>query len=181
MNLRPSPYHWLGFLTVCLALSQTALALQSDSEQPVQIEADHMTLDESQGRTEYHGNVHLTQGSITLTADSVLLHNHDGRINSMLITGNSNLATFKQLTDSGQTAKGQAKRIEYNAQQSRLLLIESAELLQGNNLIRSDRIDYNTETNNLTAGNANNAETQPTTDTTTGSKRVRIVITPDET
>lgn len=163
-------------------LSQTALhARQNDSEKPVHISADRMTLDEANGVTQYFGNVRLTQGSILITADHIKLVNRDGGIHSMLLNGGQDVATFQQYTDSGQIIQGQAKQIRYKAKQGLLTLQDTAQLLQGNNLIRSERIDYNTKTNNLTAGNGEPASNPVTAKSDAeDTQRVRIVITPDK-
>ena len=161
-----------------IVLSFAANALQDDTQQPIEVEADHMVLQQTKGTAEYHGNVRLKQGSILITANRVTLFNRNGRLQSLLIKGGQDVATFEQKTDAGQFVRGKAMRIEYNAKQAHLVLLDSAELLQGNNLIRSDRIDYNTKSNNLTAGNQ--AKSNETRGGNSDSQRVRIVITPDE-
>ena len=170
----------LGVSLALLGPAPTALGLQTDAKQAINIEADQMTLDEAGGIATYLGNVRFAQGSIVIRADRLTLRRHDGRIASMLMTGKTRAATFEQLTESGQLARGQAMRIEYDAQQSRLVLTGTAELAQGDNHIRSSRIDYNTQTNNLTAGHADagNSAAPGSNNPQTASERVRIIITP---
>lgn len=166
-----------------LVLPLGAAALESDSGQPIEIEADLMTLDEQSGISIYRGNVKLAQGSIRITAEELILHMENGRLQQMEILGNEKApAAFRQLTDSSEEARGQARRIEYTSANSRMVLLGQAELLQGNNHIRSARIDYNTERNSFVAGRTPEEATptdqnavQPQSD-----ERVRIIITPQK-
>lgn len=140
-----------------------------------------MTLDEAASVGTYIGNVQLVQGSIEVKAHTLSVVAVQGRLQSMIIEGNANnLAHFTQQTESGGLALGRAKRIEYNASQSRLVLLGQAEMTQGGNHIKSERIDYNTKTNSLVAGNP-----APSTGTETTGKtpaeRVKIIIKPQNT
>ena len=47
----------------------TAMALSSDKDQPIEIEADHAKLDDIQRVAVYQGDVVITQGSIRLNGD----------------------------------------------------------------------------------------------------------------
>jgi lipopolysaccharide export system protein LptA len=134
-----------------------------------------MTLDESTGTTTYNGNVELSQGSIKVKADTIVIHNINGSIESMHMSGNHNPATFEQETINGELARGQAMHIQYDSRNSKLTLTGSAKMQQGKNKIRSHRIDYNSATNNLSAGNPIDPGKKQH-----DSQRVRIVITPDE-
>ena len=63
---------WLLIVAAC------ASALDSDREQPIQIEADEAVRDEMVGETRYEGNVVLTQGSLRITADRIAIR-HDAK------------------------------------------------------------------------------------------------------
>lgn len=169
---------WLAVL-FGLVLPLGAAALENDPRQPIEIEADLMTLDQQSGISTYRGNIKLTQGSIRITAEELILHSENGRLQRMEILGNEKApAMFHQSTDDGEQAQGQARRIEYTAADSRMVLLGQAELLQGNNHIRSARIDYNTERNSFVAGRA--SEQSQTAPANQPDERVRIVITPQK-
>lgn len=48
-----------------------ALALPSDREQPINIEADHAQLDDETGVTQYKGDAILTQGTLRIEGDVI--------------------------------------------------------------------------------------------------------------
>lgn len=138
-----------------------------------------MTLDEHSGLSIYRGNVRLEQGSLRITAQELTLRMENGRLQRMEILGTeTSPALFRQLTDAGEEAQGTARRIEYSAPDSRMVLLGQAELLQGNNHIRSDRIDYNTESNSFAAGRS--PESRPGNGRLQPDERVRIIITPQQ-
>ena len=125
----------------CFLISQPLLALENDKDQPISIEADSVEIDEGTGESTYKGNVILIQGSIRLTADSVSVHQETGTTNKVLATGNP--VTFKQ--DGGSEKgliKGQAQKVEYQAADDTLILTGKAELTQGKDSFKSDRIIY---------------------------------------
>lgn len=179
--MSPKPVLAAGLAALLgLALPFCATALQSDTGQPIEIEADLMTLDEQSGVSVYRGNVKLVQGSIRVTAEELVLYMKNGRLQSMEILGGKDApAVFRQLTDAGEEALGQARRIEYSAEDSQMVLLGQAELLQGNNHIRSARIDYNTQRNSFTAGRESQAA-QPNQNTGQPEERVQIIITPQK-
>ncbi|HEX7026565.1 MAG TPA: lipopolysaccharide transport periplasmic protein LptA [Gammaproteobacteria bacterium] len=164
---------------ILLPVTPSAVALQSDANQPIEIEADLMTLDEQSGLSVYRGNVRLAQGSLRITAEELTLRMENGRLQRMEILGTeTSPALFRQLTEAGEEAQGTARRIEYTALDSRMVLLGQAELLQGNNHIRSDRIDYNTERNSFVAGRP--ADSRPANGQVQPEERVRIIITPQQ-
>lgn len=168
------------FAALCVVpgvLIQPAAALESDAQQPIHLEADWMSLDQITGLAHYKGNVRLTQGSIRVQADEIIIHSKNDRVETMNMTGKTKPATFQQQTDAGQLARGQAMEIEFTARQSKFVFMDSAELEQGSNHIRSSRIDYNSKNNSFTAGPSKRKTNKGDKK---ASERVRIVITPQE-
>lgn len=171
MNLK------LPLLCLLAILSTSAATLETDAEQAIEIEADRMTLNEQTGISTYSGNVSLSQGSLKITAQQLVIHTENGALQQMKISGEPGKpAVFRQLTPAGDEALGQALNIDYHAQQSRLILTGQAEMRQGGNHIKSERIDYNTETNSLLAGQA--ASKTGTAEKPAADERVKIVINP---
>lgn len=151
---------------------QSAIALETDAQQPIEIEADKISLDEASGVARYEGHVQLTQGSIRVSANELILSSRDGRLQQIEIKGDpAQPAVFQQQTLSGQQARAEAEQMNFIVPQSRLILTGHASMAQGTRFIHSERIEYNTETNNLIAGNRNKQSPE---------ERVHIVITPDE-
>ena len=76
-------------LGVGLLLSgANALALPTDRDQPVRIQADSAELDEGKGVAVYRGNVIITQGSLKITGDAVTIsQNRQKEVDVFTATG----------------------------------------------------------------------------------------------
>lgn len=123
---------------------QPALALSSDKQQPIHIEADSVVIDDARGTAVYRGNVRYTQGSTHLEADEVTVYSAD-RHNVDKAVADGKPATFRQRLDNqGEDMRGQALHIEYFAADERVVLQGDAHLWQGKNEFSGSRIDYDT-------------------------------------
>jgi lipopolysaccharide export system protein LptA len=96
----------LAFSIAALCTAASAWALNSDKNQPINIQSDHgdflSNTSTNNGTGTYTGNVVITQGSIRITADKAVLHMSNGEIQTADITGTP--ATFQQQPDSGPLA-----------------------------------------------------------------------------
>ena len=153
-----------------------ATALSTDSQQPIQIEADFAELDDQEGRTVYVGNVIVTQGSIRMTGDKLRVHfSPDKDLEDVYMEGRP--AYFKQTPDGGkEDVEGEGLLIEYHAKKSVLHLIQKAKLTQGDRLFEGDRINYDTAKSVITARAQPRQETN--TDTPPKRGRVKVIIPP---
>jgi lipopolysaccharide export system protein LptA len=155
------------FKTLLLAVllhSTVAVALESDSKQPIYIDSDTATYDEKTSVTTYSGNVIFTQGSLVVKSEVMTFYMKDGAITKITVTGKP--TTFKQSQGAGKEAiNGRALLGEYYPATAKLFLIKQAEISQGGNKTSSDLIVYDTKNSVIKAGDA-----------TTGSKRVRSVF-----
>ena len=61
------------------AASSAAFALESDRNQPIQIEADQGSLDQKNQNTTFSGNVIVKQGSMYIQAGTVAVSKEIGR------------------------------------------------------------------------------------------------------
>jgi lipopolysaccharide export system protein LptA len=120
-----------------------SLALRSDRDQPIDIQADRVEIKEKEEISEYIGNVHLQQGSLDIRADKVTVFLKDGRLIKILIIGNP--ATFKQKPeDNKDIVRSSAMHMEYFASKEHLLLKTNASVVQGDNHFSGDYIEYDT-------------------------------------
>ncbi len=145
-------------------LSATALGLESDREQPIELAADSVDIDEGKGLSVYRGDVDLRQGTIHLRADVVTVH-QDGR-KPRKIVAEGRPVKFRQQTPDG-PVKGEAQRVEYEVNSENLVLIGDAVLVQNKDSMRSDRIVYDRVKSVVKAGAA-----------AQGKQRVQISIEP---
>ncbi len=169
MNIFPRPLA-AGLLTMLFATaSGLAFALPDDQNQPIEIEADGVELDDGRHLSTYTGNVLVQQGSMRLWADEVTV-NHKASRHPNRIIAVGEPARFRQLTEQGgQEVKARAQRLEYDAASEEVLLIGQAELTQGQDRFSSDRIVYDRQKAVVKAG----AKAK-------GKQRVKISITPGQ-
>ncbi|MCG8428657.1 MAG: lipopolysaccharide transport periplasmic protein LptA [Chromatiales bacterium] len=149
-NSHRAKSNW-GWALLFLLCSQPLLALESDKDQPINIEADSVEIDDAKKRSIYKGNVILTQGSIRITADSVAITQKNGTADHVLATGNP--VTFRQKGEkAAENINAEAKKAEYQAKDDTLILQGSAELIQGKDVFKSDRIVYDRTKSVVKAG-----------------------------
>ena len=96
-------------------------ALAADSEQPVKLEARRVSVDDVTKVHVFEGDVSLTQGSLNIKADKLLLtRDADGFKRGVASGGANGLARFSQQRENGRgLIKGEAERIEYNAREEK--------------------------------------------------------------
>ncbi len=152
IGARRSPLTTLAVALLALFLSHHSLgqAAPEDKDQPIRIQADKVTLDERQAVSTYDGNVVVTQGTMRLTADIVRVFADRNQLDRIVAEGN--LVEFFQKTAKGQEVRAEAKQIEYRASDQLVILLGSAKLTQGPNSFASERIEYNTLSAVVNAG-----------------------------
>jgi lipopolysaccharide export system protein LptA len=122
------------------ALASPAYAIDVDREQPIQIESDSAVIDDSQGLSEYSGNVIISQGSTLLEADHIQVTALDRSISKIVATGAP--AHFRQQDSQNDATTGTADQITYLATEAVLIFNGNAKLAQTNNSFSGDRIEY---------------------------------------
>ena len=70
-----------------LLTSDFSFALENDKQQPINIESSQAEADYKNGTTTYTGNVLLTQGSLKIQADQLIIYRGDKRVNSIISKG----------------------------------------------------------------------------------------------
>lgn len=138
-------------LLLGILLSPAALALSTDSEQPVYIDSDSQHLDMKSNKVTFIGDVKMRQGSINVEGDKVIVFRNpeDGSIKEIEAYGD--LAKFSQLTDDGKTIRGHAEELYYNMAEDQLTMIKQAMLAQDDSTISGQRIKYHITTEKMIA------------------------------
>jgi len=162
----------LGILLACASFSSQAL--DSDSKQPMYIEADSATYDEAKGETVYIGNVHTTQGSLDVQSDRMNVYQKNGKTDKIVAFGNP--ARIKQTPEPGKPDwHGTGQRAEYFPETGILILYDKALAWQGDKAdssdrVASDRIEYDSKKSVMRAGASTNS----------GGKRVHVTLQPEK-
>lgn len=151
----------LFILLLSLCFSLPAFALSSDKDQPIEMAADGVDVDEAKALATYKGNVELVQGSMRLNADTVTVKRQPNKTHLITAIGK---VRFSQKSNKGPVT-ATANKAEYQAHSELLRLIGKAKLTQNGDTIRSDRITYDRARHKVKAGAA-----------AKGKERVRITI-----
>lgn len=141
----------VGLLLICL-LPLTARGLDSDREQPINIEADQGSLNDKTGFSVYEGNVKLQQGTLIFTGDRMTVQLADKKLDTIILSGNP--ATYVQRPEGKDVDQhAEAGRIEYYAIDERVILLDKARIWEsGADEFRSDRIVFNLKSDTVNAG-----------------------------
>ncbi len=160
---------WLAAaaLLMTFVVPPQALALKTDQEQPVYLEADNVELDEQKSESIYKGNVQIQQGSMHILADEVTVHHYPDRRPEHITAVGAPVKYRQKIEGQKQEVQAEALRMEYDAGKDELTLIGKAVLFQGQDTFRSDRIVYDRANAQVKAG----ASVQ-------GKERVKIRINP---
>ena len=96
-----------------LAASIPAFAVTGDTDQPIHIESDQQSLDMQGNVVTFTGNVIVTQGTIKINADKVVVTRPGGEQGKEVIDGYGKPATFYQMQDNGKPVEGHASQMHY--------------------------------------------------------------------
>jgi len=155
----------VSLLFACLPAS--VVALTTDREKPIKIEADSMTIDDSRGVSIYQGNVKYAQGSIQMSADKVTIYSDGGEFRRFEAEGER--AHYRQLLDNDQgELQAKARVIDYHAEQAHILLKGNAHVMRGEDEFSGSQIEYDARADIVNARKAS------------GGERVQVVIQPRE-
>lgn len=122
-------------ILVALACApRPALAEAADRDKPMQIDADRMSSDDAARMSIFEGNVVLTQGTIRVLANRIVVHQDIDGFQHATATGDP--VHFRQKTDAkdGQPAewmRGQADRIVIDEHAQKIELFGNARVTRG--------------------------------------------------
>jgi lipopolysaccharide export system protein LptA len=160
--------HLLLSLIVLVCAPVTGWALPEDTQQPIHVQADTVEIDDRRGVSVYQGNVHLTQGSIVLTADKLTVYHPKRQLEKAIAEGNP--AHYKQDLDTkGSQVRAQSSTMEYSATQRVLVLSGGAHVWQDGNEFRGSRVEYDLKTDVVHARRGDSAQ-----------ERVEVTIQPNK-
>jgi lipopolysaccharide export system protein LptA len=150
--------------------SAATLALTSDKNETIRGSADSLIVDQKNGIATYTGAVKIQQGSLMITADSIVIHtNPDSSVEKMIATGSP--ARFQQQPAEDQgVVTAAAKNITYTPSNEHLLLVEDASVEQNGAVMSGPHIDYDLVKEVMKAAGSNDASGD--------GQRIEIVIPP---
>ncbi|WP_137720032.1 lipopolysaccharide transport periplasmic protein LptA [Methylobacillus flagellatus] len=158
-----------------LSLSaSSAFAEKADRDQPINLEADSVQVNEAKKISTYSGNVILTQGTLMIRGDKLVVREDKEGFQHSTSTGNP--TTFRQKRDgSNEYMEGSALRIEYDGRMDKVQLFNKAWVKRGEDVVHGDYISYDasSEYAEVIGGGS-----QAAGNTGAGGGRVKAVIQP---
>jgi lipopolysaccharide export system protein LptA len=144
--------------------------LAADRNQPIQLEADRVMVDDAKQLATFTGNVVLTQGSLVIRGDRMEVRQDKQGFRQGTTWGN--LAYFRQKRPgSDDLIEGWAERIEFDGRTDRVQMFNRALLKRGADEVRGNYISYDATTELFQAsGGSPGAKT--------GDGRVRAILQP---
>ncbi|AXP55184.1 ABC transporter substrate-binding protein [Haemophilus influenzae] len=156
------------FLATMVLASSSAFALKDDVNQPINIVSDNQSLDMEKSVVTFTDNVVITQGSIIIKANKVVITRpteKSGKKETVEAFGTP--VTFHQQLDNGTPVDGKANKVHYDLGNEFLTLTNNAELKQLDSKINGSVITYDVKKQQLKA-NGN------------GKSRVTTVLIPSQ-
>jgi len=152
--------------------SESALAERADRDKPINIEANSMISDEAKKVSTFEGKVVLTQGSLIIRADRIVVRQDGDGFYHGVASGKP--ATFRHKRDGyAEYIDGEAFRIEYDNKLERVEFFNGARLRRDSgDDIRGDFISYDAKTERFTVKSTGEASG------TEREGRVRATIMP---
>lgn len=135
---------WLVGTALLMGTLSAAIALPTDSQQKLNLSSETVDFDLKKGTAVYQGDVKLTQGSLRIESDELIVHRKGDIIEKVIATGSP--AVFEQQPQLDQAPiLAEGKRIEYElqAQTETVAVIDEAMVEQGGIVSRCQRIEFN--------------------------------------
>ena len=129
---------------VALMLGTSCLGAQAeraDQDKPVNIEADRVEIDDQKKEAVFEGNVVLTQGTLMLKAERIIVSQDETGFQSGIAYGKP--AYFRQKREGFEDyIEGEAERLEYKGKEEKVELFIRAKLTRGGDEVRGNYISY---------------------------------------
>jgi len=147
----------LALAAASALVAPPALAERGDRDKPINIESNAMSADEAQKTATFEGKVVLTQGSLVIRADRLVVRQDSEGFQYAVATGNP--ASFRHRQDGNAGyIDGQALRIEYDSKADRIEFFKDARLRRDTgDDIRGDFISYDAKTERFSVKSADEA------------------------
>ena len=137
---------FINKLLILLMAFVTSLvfALPEDTKQPIEIEAQSVVVDETNGFSEFSGNAVVRQGSLLLSAELIQVQTDNEEVVSMIARGSlEKPAKYIQSQENqARFVEATALQITYDVDKGMVFLVGTARLVQGFDSFSGDTLDY---------------------------------------
>lgn len=122
-----------------------AFAEKADRDKPVNIEADRVDLDDAKKEATFEGNVTLTQGTLQIKGDRIVVKQDADGFQYGIAFGKP--ASFRQKREGFEEyIEGYSERLEYDGKVDKMQMFTNAMIQRGGDEVRGDYIAYNAVT-----------------------------------
>ena len=163
-------------LASILCVSYPSIAEIADRDKPVNLEADRITVDDAKKIHVFEGNVLLTQGTLVIRANKmVVTQDASGYQKGVASGGADGLARFRQKREGkDEYIDGEAEKIEHDGAADTTQLFTRAWVKSGLDEVRGQYISFDAKTETYLVSNGPNG----TTASSAKHERVRAIIQP---
>ena len=125
-------------------VASLVFALPEDTNQPIEIEAQSVVVDETTGFNEFSGDVEVRQGSLLLLAELIQVQTENEEVVSMLAKGSlEKPAKYIQSQENqARFVEATATLITYDVDKGMIFLVGNAHLVQGFDSFSGDTLNY---------------------------------------
>lgn len=164
-------------LYTVLLLPALLVALPSDRDQEIDINANEAEMNKTDGYSIYQGNVTFEQGTIKISGDQIEVITSDNEIVQIIASTNANstvLAHFQQQPEiDAEIVYADAREIIYYAREERLQMIGQAKLQQTDDSFSGELLKYDVKKGTVSLIGKRGSETGK-------SERVHILLSPQK-
>jgi lipopolysaccharide export system protein LptA len=131
-------------LLISIFFITSVFALSEDAQQPIEVEAESVMVDEISGFNEFSGNAQVTQGSLLMTAELIQVQTNADGVETMKATGSiENPAKYVQRQENqSRFVEATATLITYDVNEGMVFLVGNAYLIQGFDSFSGETLTY---------------------------------------
>lgn len=147
-------------------------AERADRDKPVHLEADQVVIDDAQQVSTFIGNVKLTQGTMQMRGDKIVVKQDKEGFKHGTAYGNT--ASFRQKREGlDEYVEGYGERIEYDTRAETVDFYVQARLKRNMDEVRGEHITYSAKTEIFQVNGGASQTTEP-------QQRVHAVLQPKQ-
>lgn len=156
------------------------------AQEPIEIKAQYLLIDEGKGVSKYTGNVLFTKGTLVIKADVITLYSDGEILTKAIIAGSP--ADVEHQPENEEKVHSQANEMQYIVATEQLTLTGRAFVNQGDRHFSGEVIKYDTQRRIVTASSANkkpalsgqNKSTENLSTKYPSDGRVHVIIGPED-
>lgn len=161
-------------------MTNYAIAEKTDRNNPINLEADSVVVDDGKKTSTFQGNVSLNQGTLSIKSDKMVVildQSNQFKFGTAYGSPNKQVLFRQKREGANEYIEGYADRIEYDSKADFVQLIHNARLKRNQDDARGQYISYNAKTEVYKVLGSSNEKSS----NNNGNNRVKITIYPKNT